>query len=156
MEAAKSGVKKRSAAGRAAERAKEEAAEANPPGNMPAGRKRQRGPKPEQCKDFTKEELAAAWPEIVKALLKLAKEGSITHTKFMIEFTGLKELAKELGSSVKDKSLSKMLRDELERQTQPEGMGVRHGLAVGRGADIASARRSKFESPCAGDPPALS
>ena len=156
MEATKSGVKKRSAAGGAKERVKEEAAEANPPGNMPEGRKRQRGPKPEQCKDFTKEELAAAWPEIVKALLKLAKEGSITHTKFMIEFTGLKELAKELGGSVKDKSLSKILRDELERQRLTERTDAKQALAGGQAVDIASVRRSKSENPCAVDPPALS
>ncbi|MHB1023177.1 MAG: hypothetical protein ACYC46_07845 [Acidobacteriaceae bacterium] len=73
-------------------------------------------PKPEQCQEFAKDQVAEAWPAIVKGFVQQAKQGSYNHTKFIVEFSGLKEVAKKTKPSKKSRSLAKLLMEELQRK----------------------------------------
>ena len=80
-----------------------------------AGKK---GPKPGQCKDFTKKQVAAAWPKIVESFVEQAAKGSYNHTKLLVDFSDLKDGMKKTRRGKKDKSLATILMDELEREKQ--------------------------------------
>lgn len=91
--------------------------------------------KPEDCQDFAKEELAAAWPAIVKGFVQQAKQGSLNHAKFIVDFSGLKEERKNVTQPTR-LSLSERLMQSLERYEMAEkDRGGADGLAKADFAD---------------------
>lgn len=70
--------------------------------------------KPEECQDFAKVELAAAWPAIVRGFVHQAKQGSYNHAKFIVEFSGLKEERKKSRREATSRTLSQILMKQLE------------------------------------------
>lgn len=83
-------------------------------------------PKPEECQNFAKDQVAEAWPAIVKGFVKQAKQGSYNHTKFIVEFSGLKEVALKTKQGKKRTSLAKLLMDELQKKKSDDVVVSEH------------------------------
>ena len=77
-----------------------------------------KGPRPGQCRNFTKKQVAAAWPKIVESFVEQAAKGSYNHTKLLVDFSDLKNGIKKTRRGKKGKSLATILMAELERQKQ--------------------------------------
>jgi hypothetical protein len=92
------------------------------PGLKPACAKRVRN-----YRKLAKKELSEAFPDIVDVLVERAKEGSLTHTKFLFEIGGGKDQPAKRGVRQRHPSLAEMLLDEVakrreEAQEQPPGV----------------------------------
>lgn len=81
-----------------------------------------------------KKELSEAFPEIVDVLVERAKEGSLTHTKFLFEIGGGKDKPASRESRHRERSLAGMLLEEVakRREQASEVDGARQVDGQGR------------------------
>jgi hypothetical protein len=69
-------------------------------------------------KKLAKKELSQAFPDIVDVLIERAKEGSLTHTKFLFEIGGGKDQPSKRGARQRHPSLAEMLLDEVTKRRE--------------------------------------
>ncbi len=113
-------------------------------------RKKQTGPVPvpEDCQEFAKDQVAEAWPAIVEGFVKQAKQGSYNHTKFIVEFSGLKEAAQKSKRKGSGASLAKLLMKELKK-----GSGGKESTQTAKANDQQGA--AELQKDCASQDQAL-
>jgi hypothetical protein len=67
-------------------------------------------------KRHAKREISEAFPEIVDVLVERAKEGSLTHAKFLFDIGGVKDKPLSQEKREREPSLSEMLLEEVAKR----------------------------------------
>jgi hypothetical protein len=70
---------------------------------------------PGELKSFSKKKAAEAWPLIMSQMVKKAQRGSVTHAKFLVDVSGLKD-EKSLGPNEAGPSFSQVLKGHLRKK----------------------------------------
>lgn len=98
-------------------------------------------------KGHAKKKLSEAFPAIVGVLIERAKEGSLTHAKFLFEIGGVKDEHQSRGGQKRHPSLAEILLKELaERGEKAAGVeGPEHEEAQQHGPKAADRRSEDKE-----------